>query len=288
MNKPLGFIGLGVMGEAMCRNLIAKSGREVLVYDRVAAPVERLVADGAKATASFQTLAEEAEIVHLSLPGGPELEQVVIGDNGLLRHMGTGQMIVDHTTAPYRLTLEMAAAAVAAGVAYCDAPVARTRQAAIDGTLSIMVGGDDLDVERVRPLLEYMAADVTHCGPVGAGQVVKLLNNMILVQNVNAIAEAHAITQNLGLDPQVVFDTLAKGSSDSFALRNHGKAMLADEYPLLAFPTTYALKDLQYALALANDAGVDAKGGQLARDRLEAALEAGFTAEYWPVLRRII
>lgn len=288
MSGPIGFIGLGVMGESMCRNLIRKSGRPVLVYDHVAEPVHRLQAEGAAATTSFQALASDAEVVHLSLPGGPELEQVVLGDNGLLRHMGTGQMIVDHTTAPYRLTVDLAVAANAAGVAYCDAPVARTRQAAIDGTLSIMVGGSASDFDRIKPLLDCMAADVSHCGPVGAGQVVKLLNNMILVQNVNAIAEAHAISQNLGLDPDLVFATLAKGSSDSFALRNHGKAILADDYPLLAFPTRYALKDLQYALALATDAEVDAKGGQLARDRLEEALEAGFAEEYWPVLRRII
>lgn len=288
MNKPLGFIGLGVMGEAMCRNLQARSGRKVLVYDQVAEPVSRLVADGVTAASTFQALAEEAEIVHLSLPGGPELEQVVAGTNGLLRHMGEGQMIVDHTTAPYRLTLDLAAAAERVGVEYCDAPVARTRQAAVDGTLSIMVGGEADQYQRIKPLLECMAADVTHCGPVGAGQVVKLLNNMILVQNVNAIAEAHAIARSLGLDTSLVFDTLAKGSSDSFALRNHGKAILADDYPLRAFPTNYALKDLQYALALAADAAIDAKGAQLARDRLEAAMEAGYVDEYWPVISRII
>lgn len=284
----IGFIGLGVMGEPMCRNLIERSGLEVLVYDRVPEPVKRLTDRGAHPVASFRSIADQAEIVHLSLPGGAELEQVVAGDDGLLAHMGSGQMIIDHTTAPYRLTVELGEAATAAGIAYCDAPVARTRQAAIDGTLSIMVGGSAENFERIRPLLEHMATDVTHCGPIGAGQVVKLLNNMILAQNVNAVAEAHAIVSNLGLDAGLVFDTLSKGSGDSFGLRNHGRAILADEYPLQAFPVSYMLKDLQYALGLAADAGVEAKGGQLVRERLEAALEAGWVDEYWPVIRRVL
>lgn len=296
---PVGFIGLGVMGEAMCRNLVNRSGRSVVIYDRSPAPVARLVDDGAIAAGSVAEVVAASSIVHLSLPGAPELTEVVSGEGGILATLASGGgsggddandrfMIVDHTTAPYLRTTELAQAASKLGVAYCDAPVARTRQAAIDATLAIMVGGEPADVARIRPSLECMATDVTHCGPVGAGQVVKLLNNMILVQNVNALAEAHAIVQGVGLDPAVVFETLTTGSADSFALRNHGKAILADEFPTEAFPVSYALKDIQYALGLALDAEVDAKGGQLARDRLETAIEAGWVDEYWPVLRRIV
>lgn len=285
----LGFIGVGVMGEAMCRNLVTRSGRQVVVFDQNPEPVARLVSDGARKAASLENLVSDVDIVHLSLPGGPELEAVVAGEGGLLSLMAPGQMIVDHTTAPYTLTVQLAEAAHASGIDYCDAPVARTRQAAIDGTLSIMVGGTETAVARVEGLLAHMASDVSHCGPVGSGQVVKLLNNVILVQNLNAVAEAHAITVGLGLDPAVVFDTLTKGSGDSFALRNHGtKAVLPDDYPLQAFPTRYQLKDATYALDLAEAAGVDAKGAKLAKERLEATIEAGYSEEYWPVLRRII
>lgn len=288
-DRPLGFIGLGVMGEPMCRNLLRSSGRQVVVFDPVDEPVARLVADGAQRAGSLAELAGICEIVHLSLPGGSELEAVVASDGGLLELLVEGQMIVDHTTAPYELTVGLAARAAERGIGYCDAPVARTRQAAIDGTLSIMVGGNDEHMAQIRPLLDCMAEEVSHCGPAGAGQVVKLLNNVILVQNLNAVAEAHAIVENLGLDPAVVFETLTKGSGDSFALRTHGhKAILANEYPLQAFPTRYQLKDANYALALAETAGVDAKGAKLAKERLEATIDAGFVEEYWPVLRKII
>lgn len=277
------------MGEPMCRNLLAGSGRDVVVFDPATEPVVRLVSDGATRADTIAEVAEQADIVHLSLPGGPQLSEVLVGEGRLLELLDAGQTIVDHTTAPYRLTTELAAQAAERGIAYCDAPVARTRQAAIDGTLSIMVGGDVADVARITPLLQCMAEEVSHCGPVGAGQVVKLLNNVILVQNLNAVAEAHAIVEQLGLDPAVVFDTLTKGSGDSFALRSHGyKAVLPGDYPLQAFPTRYQLKDATYALELAADAGVDAKGAKLAFERLEAAIEAGFSEEYWPVIRRII
>jgi 3-hydroxyisobutyrate dehydrogenase-like beta-hydroxyacid dehydrogenase len=286
---PIGFIGLGVMGEPMCRNLLRASGRVVRVFDPVPGPVDRLVLEGAVESASIAALAADVDIVHLSLPGGPQLEAVVDGDDGLLAHLRAGQTIVDHTTAPYALTRALGAKAAARGISYCDAPVARTRQAAIDGTLSIMVGGTVEDVARVEPLLRCMAEEVSHCGPVGAGQAVKLLNNVLLVQNLNAVAEAHAIAEGLGLDAAVVLDTLTKGSADSFALRSHGhKAVLADDYPLQAFPTRYQLKDTTYALELAADAGVEAKGARLALERLGAAMDAGYSEEYWPVIRRII
>ena len=146
-------------------------------------------------------------------------------------------------------TRRLAGVAGREGIEYCDAPVARTRQAAIDGTLAVMAGGDPGVVEGIRPLLLCMATDVTYCGPVGSGQMVEQLNNMALFQNVLAIAEAHAIGTAAGLDGALLFDALAKGSADSFALRNHGmKAIVPDQYPVNAFSTSYAIKDIEYAL----------------------------------------
>jgi 3-hydroxyisobutyrate dehydrogenase-like beta-hydroxyacid dehydrogenase len=122
-----------------------------------------------------------------------------------------------------------------------------------------------------------------------SGQIVKQLNNMVLFQNVLAIAEAHAIATRAGLDGALLFDALAKGSADSFALRNHGmKAILPDDYPLHAFSTEYALKDIGYALRLAAEVGVPAQGAELVRDVLEATRDAGFGDEYFPVLRRML
>jgi 3-hydroxyisobutyrate dehydrogenase len=141
----------------------------------------------------------------------------------------------------------------------------------------------------VRPILECMASDITHCGDVGTGQVMKLMNNMVLVQNVVALAEALAIGTRAGIDGALLLDTLSKGSADSFALRNHGmKAMLPDEFPDDAFPTVYARKDLEYALELAADVHVAARGAELARTLLDETIAAGYEREYFPVLRRVV
>ncbi len=135
--------------------------------------------------------------------------------------------MVDLSTAPPRLARRLYEEFNGKASAFADAPVARTRQAAIDGTLSIMVGGTKPTFERIEPLLRHMASEVTHCGDVGAGQTVKILNNMILFQTVVALAEGLSIARANGVDGKVLFETLTKGSADSFALRNHGmKALL--------------------------------------------------------------
>ncbi|MEM7341131.1 MAG: NAD(P)-dependent oxidoreductase [Actinomycetota bacterium] len=287
----VGFIGLGVMGEPMASNLVRSGQWPVSVHDRRPEPVERVAALGATAAGSVAAVVGRSSVVCLSLPGGPELEAVIGGPDGILSCDIAGRVIVDHTTAPVALTRELGAACRAAGAEYCDAPVARTRQAAIDGTLSIMVGGAADAVARVEPVLAAMAADVTRCGEIGAGQVTKLLNNMMLFQNVRALAEAHAIASGLDIDLDVatVFDTIAGASGGSFALSNHGmKAVLPDTYPTEAFSTVYALKDLSYALELAADAGVTAPGAETVRTLMEAARDAGHTDEYFPVMRRML
>ncbi|MDH3678391.1 MAG: NAD(P)-dependent oxidoreductase [Acidimicrobiia bacterium] len=291
--NPIGFIGLGVMGEPMCRNLLAKGRWPVVVHDVRPEPVERLAAAGATPARSVADVVAAADVIALSLPGGPELEAVVAGDGGVLTALRGGQLVVDHSTAPPLLTKDLAERCRAVGADYCDAPIARTRQAAHDGTLSIMVGGTSESFERLGPILATMATDVIHCGDVGSGQVTKILNNMMLFQNVRAIAEAHAIATGLldtiDLDLDRVFAAIAGASGGSFALRNHGMtAMFRDSYPTESFSTTYALKDLGYALDLASEVGVDAVGAVTVGELLRAARDAGYTDEYWPVLRRLL
>ncbi len=293
----IGFIGLGVMGEPMCRNLLGRASEPVVVHDLRPDVVDRLAGEGAIAAGSVAEVVSQAEITLLSMPGGPELEEVVAGPDGALAVLTEGQLLVDHTTAPLDLTRALAARCGELGADYCDAPIARTRQAAADGTLSIMVGGSRAAFERAQPVLSLMATDITHCGGVGSGQVTKLLNNMILFQNVRAIAEAHAIASglvevhgdDLSLDVSTVFDVIAGASGGSFALANHGmKAILPDEFPTEAFSTVYALKDLGYALDLAAEVGVDAVGARTVGELLEATALAGFDHEYFPVLRRLL
>jgi len=291
----IGFIGLGVMGEPMATNLVNAAAQEVVVFDQRPEPVARLVAGGATAAASVAEVGERAEVIMLSLPGGDQLAEVVAGPQGLLSVDVDGKLIVDHTTAPVALARELAQQVWEQGAEYCDAPIARTRQAARDGTLSIMVGGSHAAFNRLEPLLKPVASDVTHCGEVGAGQATKLLNNMMLFQNVRALAEAHAIASKLGegldleLDLDIVFGVIADASGGSFALRNHGmKAMFVDTYPDEAFSTVYALKDLGYALELAAEVGVDAAGAEGTKALMEATRDAGFDQEYFPVMRRLL
>lgn len=288
MTDMIGFIGVGTMGEPMCRNLARKSGATVLAADRNAEPLQRLAADGVK-TASIDEIVASCRTIFLSLPGGKEVEQVCLGEGGLLSKVRMGWTIVDTSTAPVSLARRLYAEFEGKASAFADAPIARTRQAAIDGTLSIMVGGTAETFARIEPLLRHLASEVTHCGEAGAGQAVKILNNMILFQTVVALGEALSIARANGIDGKILYDTLTKGSADSFALRNHGmKAMLPGVFPERAFSTDYALKDLSYAIQMAEDKGVPALGADVARELMERAKELGFSKEYWPVLIKAI
>jgi 3-hydroxyisobutyrate dehydrogenase len=280
--QALGCIGLGVMGEPICANLLRKAGCCVQGFDLRQEPLARLAEQGLEVRGSTEDAARDASLVFLSLPGGPELAEV---GARLLAVMRPDTVLVDLSTAPVDLTRALAARFGARGIAYADAPVARTRSAAERGELSVRVGADDATFGRIEPYLRCFASDVLHCGPVGAGQVVKLMNNMVLFETGAAIAEALAIGRRSGVDPELLLHALSKGSADSFALRHHTRnAMLPGTYPERAFSTRYALKDLQYALELAAQAGVDAPGAHLVRARFARALAAGDGDRYWPVI----
>lgn len=282
----LGFIGTGVMGEPMCRNLARKSGTSVLAYDDRREPLERLAAEGVRAANSVAGLVAGVDIVFLCLPGEPQVREVA---REILAHARPGQTVVDMSTSPPRLARELARQLAAKGVDFADAPVARTREAAQSGTLSIMVGGEAGVVERIRPYLAYMGSDITHCGPAGSGQVVKLINNMIVCQNVLVLAGALALGERSGIDGALLLDTLSKGSGDSFVLRNHGmKSLLPKTYPERAFSVTYMLKDLGYALDLAQEMGLKLESAELAQALYRQAAAAGYGDLYFPVVRRVI
>src|SRR5438477_418469 len=169
--------------------------------------------------------------------------------------------------------------------------VARKSGAAKDGTLSIMVGGDRAVFERLKPYLACMGSEITHCGPVGAGQAVKLMNNMVVAQTVVALAEALAVARASGaVDPRVLFETLTKGSADSFVLRNHGmRSLLPDSHPTQGtFPTSYIVKDLSYALALAESAGLTLEQANTTRRLMERTVAAGYRDNYYTAVIRTI
>ena len=231
-------------------------------------------------------MATHCDLILLSLPDGQTVQDVLAEIEPRLR---PGQIVVDTSTSPVEMTRAVGARLAAAGVAFADAPIARSREAASRGELSIMVGAEASVFAHIRAMLETMGADVTHCGPVGSGQVVKILNNMLLFQNVCALAEAIAVARRNGVSPEILLSTVAKGSGDSFALRNHGiKAMLPNDYPPRAFSTRYAIKDLSYALEMAEAAGLTLDGAELTMRRLRQAEADGHGDAYFPALRHVI
>jgi 3-hydroxyisobutyrate dehydrogenase-like beta-hydroxyacid dehydrogenase len=287
-HKTIGFIGLGVMGEPICRNLVKKSGVSVLAFDLAPEPLARLRADGADVAPSVADVVNTSDVVFLCLPSAKHVH-AVFNNDGILKNVRNGQAVVDLGTSSVSQTRDFARQLQARGATWADAPIARTRQAAQDGTLSVMVGATPEVYAAVEPLIRCFATDVTHCGDVGAGQVTKILNNMVLFETVNALSEAVALARHNGVDPKLLLDTLSKGSADSFALRNHGmKAIVPGNFPERAFSTEYALKDLSYALELAGDAGIRIRGAELIGAVLQEAIDAGSGGAYFPVIAKHI
>jgi 3-hydroxyisobutyrate dehydrogenase-like beta-hydroxyacid dehydrogenase len=231
----------------------------------------------------------EADLVFLSLPSGEIVAKICDQADGLLENCRSGQIIIDLSTSPVALTRELHAKFKTKGVLFIDAPVARTRAAAEAGTLSIMVGAHESEFAQVTQFLSTFATEITLCGTVGCGQVVKILNNMVLFETVAALSEARAIAKKAGVDPKKLFETLALGSADSFALRNHGlKAIIPGDFPERAFSVEYAAKDLRYALDLAQQADVDAAGARNVRRLFELSVARGDGDLYHPVISRLI
>ena len=269
----------------MCGHLARRSGRPVMAHDLRPEPLTRLAAQGVK-SASIKEIARDCQVILLSLPDGKAVQSVVASLEPDLR---PGQCVVDTSTSSVAVTRQIGERLAASGVLFADAPVARTREAASRGELSIMVGASETTFAHVRAILDTMGTDVTHCGPVGCGQVVKILNNMLVFQHCGALAEAIAIGRRNGVPPEVLLPTMAMGSGDSFVLRNHGmKSMLPRNFPERAFSTRYAIKDLSYALEMADAAGLDLAAAKLTMQRLRETERQGHGNEYHPVVLQVI
>lgn len=284
--ERIGFIGLGVMGGPMCRNLAKKHTGEVRAFDLSEAARAALQDSRARIAPDMKAVTEDADILFLSLPGAKQVEAVCAELPATGR---AGLLVVDLSTTTVASARRTAALLEAAGMAFADAPVARTREAAARGELSIMVGAGDEVFARIRPLLGHMGTDVTHCGGVGAGQAVKLINNALVFEHTAALAEMMAIGERAGVDPAVLLDAVSRGSGDSFVLRNHGrKAMLPREFPDRAFPSDYVLKDIAGMLELAGDTGIPARITETARDYYADVVRRGRGSRYFPIVLELI
>ncbi|MEL6963740.1 MAG: NAD(P)-dependent oxidoreductase [Pseudomonadota bacterium] len=286
--ETIGFIGLGVMGEAMCRNLVQRGKWGIIAYDLNPEPIARLAKDGAKPALSLDEITEGADLILTCLPGGDHVEALTLGDDGLIFRLRVGQTFVDMSTSPPALMREIAKNAPD-GVMTAEAPIARTRAAAAEGNLLIMVGGDQAVFEKIAPVMQTMGSDVIHCGPSGTRQVAKILNNMVLIDTVAALAEAIEMGERSDISPHALLDVLSLGSANSFALGAHGRNALAEQdYPKQAFSVHYAAKDLSYARAIAKETGVRSPGADNVAALFDEAIKAGHGDHYFPVIRKLL
>jgi len=285
----IGFIGLGVMGGAMCRNVAAKHPGTVLAFDLSTAARDALASTSAHLVSDIAEIWSAADIVLLSLPGGKEVEAVCLGSHGLLTAEPGPRVVIDLSTTSVATARKIAQELGQHGVAFADAPVARTREAALRGELSIMVGAPSDLYAEIEPTLRHMGTDVMHIGPVGSGQFVKLINNALLDINVIAIAEAIGMAERAGVDPAVMVEAVSKGSGDSYALHHHApKSMLPRTYPEKSFPPEYKIKDLTYLLELAADLNTPARSMELALRYYEETIAAGYGGRYFTAVREFI
>lgn len=270
----------------MCSNVAQKHAGRVIAFDMNEQAFSILEDTKGERASSVAAISVEADIFLLSLPGGPQVKTVAAE---VAQYARPGATIVDLSTTPVSLAREVAAALMPQGIDFADAPVARTRDAAQRGELSIMVGATSQVFERIKPILDYMATDITHGGDVGAGQVLKLVNNMLVFEHVVMLAEMMVVGERAGVDPAVLLEAVSKGSGDSFALRNHArKSMLPRDFPERSFPPEYVLKDIDYVFQLAAETGVPIKAAETVRRYYETAIEKGLGGRYYPGVIRLV
>lgn len=246
----IGFIGLGIMGKPMVRNLL-KAGHEVWVNNRSKAPMEELAKNGAHAV-SRQELAENAEIIITMLPNGPQVKEVMLGD--VVNYMHAGQIFIDCSSISPVVSKEIAAVLAEKGVEMLDAPVSGGEPKAIDGTLSFMVGGEEEVFNTFKPVLLAMGSSAVRCGGIGAGNTTKLANQIIVAANIQAVAEALTLAQKAGVDPDLVFQAIKGGLAGSTVM-NAKAPMMIEGNDKPGFKVDLHIKDLNNALDCAHTVG---------------------------------
>lgn len=240
--EKIGFIGLGQMGRWMALNIL-KAGFELCVYDIVPEPVQFLVEQGARSAASLPELAAWADGVFLSLPNTVIVEKVLFGEGGLVHGARLGLVVVDLGTTSYIPTLDFARRLAERGISFADAPVSGMEARAKEGTLTVMIGGEEAIVERVRPVLNAIGNQIVPMGPVGSGQLTKLVNQLLFNVSCAAIAEVLPMAAKLGLDPEKVLQVVTTGTGRSFAAEFFGPRILEGKFDE-GYPLKDAYKDM--------------------------------------------
>ena len=251
MAEQIGFVGLGIMGKPMAKNLV-KAGYAVTVFDAFSsAAMDELVANGASAVASSTEVARKCDITVVMVPDGPDSEAVVLGENGLLDGASAGDLIVDMSSIAPSYSQSIHAACAEKGVNFIDAPVSGGEPFAISGDLAIMVGGGANDFERAKPLFDVTGKSSVLCGAVGAGNVTKLANQIVVGANIHALAEALVLATKAGVNPETVFDAIKGGLAGSNVMNAKAPMMFERNFDP-GFRIELHYKDINNAVQTAN------------------------------------
>ena len=273
----IGFIGLGIMGHAMAQNLITQ-GFDTVVWNRTTSRADDLVVLGGTVAASPSDVAREADIVMVCVSDTPDVEAVVFGPDGVSAGISPGSLIIDHSTISPGATKDFALRINEQDAFWLDAPISGGSEGAVNGTLSIMIGGDVAQVERSRPYLEAVGSTITHVGPQGAGQLVKAVNQVLVVVNQLAVSEALLLAEAGGLDLEATLSAVAGGAAGSWMLSNRGPQMIERDWSP-GFTIDLQQKDLRLVLAAADDLGVPLPGTALVHQLYRALQNQGLGAE---------
>jgi len=269
----IGFIGTGVMGKSMVRNLM-KAGHELHVYSRTKSKADELIAEGAIWHDRPAELAQAVQVV-ISIVGYPhDVEELYLGDNGIVANAKPGTYLIDMTTSSPSLAQSIQQASSAKGCFSLDAPVSGGDVGAREARLSIMVGGDQAAFEAVKPIFEAMGTNIVYQGAAGAGQYTKMSNQIAIASNMMGVSEALSYAKKAGLDPQTVLKSIETGAAGSWSLSNLGPRMLAGNFEP-GFYVKHFIKDLNIALQSAEAMGLDMHGVKLAKSLYEQLVQQG-------------
>ncbi len=273
MAEQIGYIGLGIMGKAMVENL-TKCGHKVNVFARRRASIDALETDNIQVFHSPQRLAEASSIIISCVSDTPDVEQVLLGAEGVIHGLQQDALVIDMSTISPEATRDMYQQFRRAGGSLLDAPVSGGEVGAIAATLSIMVGGDEKDFERAKPIFVCLGKNIIHVGESGAGQVAKACNNLVAAETMVAISEAYLLAQSCHVDAAKVREALLGGFAYSRVLELHGQRVLDDNYTP-GFKTNLHAKDLRIALNSAKANGITMPGAELCSQYLEKLIEQG-------------
>ncbi|MDP2858908.1 MAG: NAD(P)-dependent oxidoreductase [Bacillota bacterium] len=265
----VGFIGLGIMGKAMATNLI-KAGFPVTVYNRTKSKMDALVAMGAKPAGSPKEVAGQSDVIITMVSDTPDVEQVILGENGVIHGVKSGSIVIDMSTISATATRKIAEELAAKGVEMLDAPVSGGDKGAVAGTLSIMVGGSEKALERVTPVFNAMGKKITHMGPVGNGQVTKMCNQIACALTILSFAEAFVLAAAAGLDVDKVLEAISGGAAGSWSMSNYGPRVLKGDFAP-GFMVKLHQKDMRLVMNFAREMGVALPGAAIAQQLLSVA-----------------